>query len=83
MSYLCDGNVVCREDSLQTNTYVDTITEHGGTIELLQCDAYQLKKLAVTNNRYRTYAMEALYVGKTVCKQILVDTITEHGGTIE
>ena len=59
------------------------IMKDGGTIEIPRCDAYQLEKLAVTNNRCRTYAMEALYVGKTVCKQILVDTITEHGGTIE
>ena len=57
--------------------------ENGGTIELPRCDAYQLEKLAMTNNRCCTYAMEASYIGKTVCKRILVDTITEHGGTIE
>ena len=37
MSYLCDDrSIVHREDSLQmdTNTYVGTITENGGTIGL-------------------------------------------------
>ena len=83
MSYLCDDGSVVHRKTVYIQILVGTNTEHGGTIQLLQCDAYQLEKLAVTNNRCRTYAMEALYVGKTVCKRILVDTITEHGGTIE
>ena len=84
MSYLCDdGSVVHGEDSLQQIHMSVRLRNTAAPSNDLRYDAYQLEKLAVTNNRCRTYAMEASYVGKTVCKQILVGTITEHGGTIK
>ena len=72
MSYLYDNrSVVHRDNSLQmdTNTYVGTITENGGTIGLPLMRCLPAREASRDEWRSRTYATtEASYIGKTAYK---------------
>ena len=78
MLYLYDDkSVVHRDNSLQmdTNTYVGTITENGGTIGLPSMRCLPAREASRDKWRCCTYATtEALYIGKTAYKWIQIPT---------
>ena len=81
MLYLCDdGSVIHRDDTLtnDTNTYVGTITENGGTIGLPSMRCLPAREASCDKWRCRMYTTtEALYIGKTAYKWIQIPTLVQ------